>query len=144
VRNERRDERAAAPAGSQAAPAQDDDPEKAARTVLAAMINAAKADGKLDRAEIDKILGSMTDGGASPAAQAFIREEVGKPFDLERIAAEVHDPQTAVEVYVGSILAIEIDTQAEAQYIRQLADRLGLPPQVVQAIHQQVGAPLPA
>jgi uncharacterized membrane protein YebE (DUF533 family) len=39
---------------------------------------------------------------------------------------EVPNPQTAVEVYASSLLAIEVDTPAERDYLRRLAQGLGL------------------
>jgi uncharacterized membrane protein YebE (DUF533 family) len=40
-----------------------------------------------------------------------------------------------------SLMAIDLDSQAEAQYLNDLAKALGMGPQDVNAIHAQVGAP---
>jgi uncharacterized membrane protein YebE (DUF533 family) len=107
------------------------------------MINAAKADGRIDQDEVQRIMGRLGTTGADPEVQAFLRAEAALPFDLERIAAPVRDPTTAVQVYLASLLAIEVDTAAEARYLQALARRLGLPDDYVAALHRQVGlAPL--
>jgi hypothetical protein len=114
-----------------------------AQLVIAAMINAAKADGRIDQDEVQRIMGRLGTTGADPEVQAFLRAEAALPFDLERIAAPVRDPTTAVQVYLASLLAIEVDTAAEARYLQALARRLGLPDDYVAALHRQVGlAPL--
>jgi uncharacterized membrane protein YebE (DUF533 family) len=40
------------------------------------------------------------------------------------------------------LLAIEVDTDAERDYLQQLARRTGLQPAAVQQIHQAMGVPL--
>ena len=38
-----------------------------------------------------------------------------------------------------SVMAIDFDSQEEAQYLHKLAQALGLQPQTVNQIHEQVG-----
>ena len=45
----------------------------------------------------------------------------------------------AAQVYAASLLAIEVDTDAERNYLQQLAQRIGLQPASVQHIHQAMG-----
>jgi uncharacterized membrane protein YebE (DUF533 family) len=42
-------------------------------------------------------------------------------------------------VYAASLLAIEVDTQAERDYLQRLADGLGLDSGVVQRLHTTLG-----
>jgi uncharacterized membrane protein YebE (DUF533 family) len=42
-------------------------------------------------------------------------------------------------MYAASLLAIEVDTQAEKDYLDQLAAGMGLTPQVTEHIQQLVG-----
>jgi uncharacterized membrane protein YebE (DUF533 family) len=42
-------------------------------------------------------------------------------------------------VYTASLLAIEVDTPSEVQYLDELARGLGLQPQTVQTIHRTLG-----
>ncbi len=61
------------------------------------------------------------------------------PLDRRPSVAEIRSPEAAAEVYAASLLAIEVDTDAERSYLRQLAQRTGLQPAVVQQIHQAMG-----
>jgi Protein of unknown function (DUF533). len=45
----------------------------------------------------------------------------------------------APQVYAVSLMAINVDTPAEAQYLQQLAQGLGLDAQAVNGIHAQLG-----
>lgn len=73
----------------------------------------------------------------------FLEQEMGRPADIEGLAAEARDPVVAGQVYAASLLAIEVDTPAERDYLRRLADRLGLETNVVAQLHQSLGAPAP-
>jgi uncharacterized membrane protein YebE (DUF533 family) len=53
--------------------------------------------------------------------------------------AEIPNPEVAAEVYAASLLAIEVDTPEEQQYLQQFAQRTGLNPMVVQYIHRSMG-----
>ncbi len=115
----------------------------AERLVLRAMIGAAKADGRIDQTEIDRILAKADDGGITPAEKAFIEAELETPADPQAIAAEAGTPELAAQAYAASILAIDIDTEAERAYLRALAAALRLPEGAVRQLHQMTGAPLP-
>jgi uncharacterized membrane protein YebE (DUF533 family) len=45
-----------------------------------------------------------------------------------------------MEIYVASLLAIEVDTPAERAYLSLLAARLGLDEPLVAELHEQVEA----
>ena len=45
------------------------------------------------------------------------------------------------QVYAVSLMAIDLDSDAEAQYLNQLAQGIGMKPEVCNEIHQQLGAP---
>ena len=108
--------------------------------VLRAMLNAAKADGKLDRTEIEKILGYAKKNDMGPQVEAFLMEEMRKPIDLEGLSAKVHgNRELAAQVYAASLLAIEVDTPAEQNYMAQLAGSLNLPSQAAQQLEAMMG-----
>ena len=46
------------------------------------------------------------------------------------------------KAYSMSLMAIKLDTKEEADYLRQLAQSLRIPPDVCNQIHQQQNAPL--
>jgi uncharacterized membrane protein YebE (DUF533 family) len=113
--------------------------ESKATLIIQAMANAAKADGNIDGSEIQKIAGKLTEQGADSEAREYVLKLLESPMDTEKLLSSVGDQQTAAEVYSASILAIEVDTTAERQYLDDLARRLGLPPEVVSRIHLLLG-----
>jgi uncharacterized membrane protein YebE (DUF533 family) len=113
--------------------------ESKAMLILKAMVDAAKADGQIDDDEQQRILGKLDEAGADAEARAFVQAEMRRPLDLEGLLREIHDPQLAAEVYAASLLAIEVDTPAERQYLHQLAQGLGLDEGAVQRLHLTLG-----
>ena len=104
--------------------------------MLRAMIQAAKADGKIDESEKERLMGEL--GDLDDEDRAFIREQMAAPIDAAALARETPkgmEPQ----VYLMSVMAIDFDSQEEAQYLHKLAQALNLQPQVINQIHQQVG-----
>jgi uncharacterized membrane protein YebE (DUF533 family) len=118
--------------------------EQRALLMVRAMINAAKADGQIDRQEVERISGKLQDAGSDAEARAFLVEEMQKPIDIDGITRHVSSPELAVQVYAASLLAIEVDTVAERAYLRDLAGRLSLDANAVARVHQALGAPMPA
>jgi uncharacterized membrane protein YebE (DUF533 family) len=113
-----------------------------AMLMIRAMVT-AKADGEIDPQEQQKILGRLEEAGADPEAQAFVRDELARPADLQTIVSAVDSPHTAIEAYAASLFAIDVDTPAEAAYMRQLAQGLGLNPTLVQELHASLEVPKP-
>ena len=129
-----------------AAPYGDDvatDEQGRAMLMIRAMITAAKADGEIDPQERQKILGRLEQAGADAEAQAFVRDEMARPADLQAIVSAVDSPHTAIEAYAASLFAIDVDTPAEVAYMRQLAQGLGLNPTLVRELHASLEAPKP-
>jgi uncharacterized membrane protein YebE (DUF533 family) len=113
--------------------------ESEAMVILKAMVNAAKADGQIDDGEQQRILGKLQEAGADAEARAFVQAEMRRPLDLEGLLREIPTPQMAAEVYAASLFAIDVDTPAERQYLRQLAQGLGLDEGAVQRLHLMLG-----
>lgn len=109
---------------------------------LKAMINAAKADGRIDEGEIRRILGKLEESGVDDEARQFLLTEMRKPMETEKLVAAVQgQPELAAEIYGASLLAIEVDTPAEKRYLDQLAAGLRLHPEVARRIQEAVGLP---
>jgi uncharacterized membrane protein YebE (DUF533 family) len=120
--------------------AERDELEQNAETVLRAMINAAKADGQIDAGEIKRIVGKLDELGADKQAQSFVLTQMQKPLETEAlIAAAAGRPELATQIYGASLLAIEVDTQAEKDYLAKLASGLRLSPEVVGRVKEIVG-----
>jgi uncharacterized membrane protein YebE (DUF533 family) len=114
--------------------------EQNSELVLKAMINAAKADGRIDESEIARLIGKVQEHGADNEALEFLKREMAKPKDTATlVAAAKGQPELAAQLYSASLLAIDVDTPAEKEYLRDLAEALGLEPGVTQTLHQAVG-----
>lgn len=107
--------------------------------LIRAMIAAANADGNIDAQERANILQRLQTAQLSDEEKAFIGQELLAPQDMERITGAATTTQLAREVYMVSLLAIEVDTEAERQYMKKLALRLGLAPAAANDIRRQLG-----
>jgi len=112
--------------------------EKQAEVMLRAMLMAARADGEIDAAEQEKITGNLGDIDEEEAN--FIREEMANPTSLEAFIPTVPKGMEQ-QVYLMSLLAIDLDTQEEAQYLDKLAKSLNIDQATSNAIHAKLGAP---
>jgi uncharacterized membrane protein YebE (DUF533 family) len=106
--------------------------------MLKAMINAAKADGKIDETEMAKILGKAKENGMNEDEQQFIMTEINKPMDTESLINAVSTPQMAAQIYSVSLLAIDQDTEAEELYLKALAKSLALSDETVSFLKLQL------
>ena len=108
--------------------------------VLRAMLSAAKADGRIEEDEIQRIVGKVGADGLSEEEKQFLMSELRTPLDLDALVADVPNEMVAAEVYAASLLAIDLDTQEEVAYLRQLAQALRLDGATVARLHQITGA----
>ena len=110
-----------------------------AELIIRGMINAAKSDGRIDDAEKQKIVEGLG-ADVSQEELAFVQAEFEAPLDVQGFAQSV-PKEMAGQVYLLSLTSIDLDSEKEAQYLGQLAQGLGIDPQVCNQIHDQVGAP---
>ncbi len=110
-----------------------------AELLIKAMISAAKSDGAVDAQEQEKIVGQLGDIDAEEAA--FIRAEMQKPLDLAGLVSSVPRGMEQ-QVYLLSLMSINLDSKAEADYLDKLAQGLNINNQVSNQLHQELGAPL--
>ncbi len=112
--------------------------EFAAGLMLRAMIQAAKSDGKIDDHEREKLLGQL--GDISQQEREFVAAEMAAPVDVRNLAGQV--PQgMEPQIYAMSVMAIDLDNRAEAQYLHDLATEMGIDKRGVNHIHAQLGVP---
>jgi uncharacterized membrane protein YebE (DUF533 family) len=114
------------------------DQEAAAALMLAAMIQAAKSDGTFDEEEQKTLLDHLGDVDTEEAA--FVEAQLKAPVDIDALVANT-PAGLGQQVYVMSVMAIDLDTGDEAQYLHKLASAYGMEPQQVNAIHEQLGKP---
>ncbi len=108
--------------------------------LVRAMIYAARADGLVDKLEEAAIV-QQFGPHVSNAEMEFIRQEVHRPMNLPHFAREI--PRGLEDdVYSASLLAINLDNQAEARYLHELAHELRLPHQHCNQLHQHYGEPI--
>lgn len=118
--------------------------EQEAEIIVKAMINAAKADNRIDKIEMQKIVGKLEQGGLTQEEKDFFVTEANKPMNMQAVIASARgQSDIAAQIYAASLLAIEVDTQAEQQYMQQLATGLGLNPQVTAHIERALGLRAP-
>ncbi len=128
----------AAPA---AAPAQLAAPQHSPELTLAimrAMIAAAKADGKMDDAEMQKILGHTEQDGLSQDEKMLLMREMATTADAATIASGAKTPEEAAEVYLAALLVCDSQCAAEQQFLSTLATALRLDSGFTSALQQQL------
>lgn len=109
-----------------------------AKLMIRAMIQAAKADGEIDASEQKVITDALKD--ATPEEIAFVREQLAAPVDPMALAAATGDAMKA-QVYSTALTAIRMDHPGEADFLRQLADGLGLEAAARDRVHAAMGVP---
>ncbi len=114
--------------------------EKGAELMLRAMISAAKADGEIDRQEVSRIIGKLEEAGLDDDVRTWVIQEMQRPLDTAPLVEAAQDnPQLAAQLYAASMLAIEVDTPAEKQYLEQLAAEMNLGADVTAQLERMVG-----
>lgn len=120
--------------------------EELGKSLVRAMIAAAKADGKIDADEKEAIFGKLETMNLSAQEKAWVFDELSSPLDINAVVARADTPEHATEIYAASLVAITADTAAERAYLDALGSKLKLDPALVAEIHKAAGekAPEPA
>lgn len=105
--------------------------------MLRAMIAAANADGHIDEAERQQIFQQVDHFDLSNNDKARLFDELRRPLSLPDLVSAVPNPETAIEVYAASLLAIDQQKAAAQDYLNQLASSLSIPTALVNAVHDQ-------
>jgi len=103
--------------------------------LLKAMIYAAKVDGTVDEDEQKKILEFM--GDMSKVEQMFVEHELKKELHIEEFLKEI-PKSMAQQVYYMSLFAIDVDNEAERNYLELLSNKLNIPYAIVDSIHESL------
>jgi len=109
-----------------------------AALLIRAMINSAKADGTVDAQEQEKIVGKL--GEIGPEEAAFIRAEMQSPLNVQEFIQSVPRGMEQ-QVYALSLMSVNLDSKAEADYLDQLAKGFGISEQASNQLHTQLGVP---
>ena len=114
--------------------------ENNAKLMIRAMIQAAKADGEIDKEEQKTIMEALK--GAPKEEIDFVKAELAKPVDVMSLAQDAGEA-TKAQVYATSLMAIRVDNPNEIAYLRQLATALGMDDAARDKVHASMGvAPL--
>ncbi len=114
--------------------------ENRSTALLKAMIASAKADGHIDDKEKAAITQHAAKLGVSDGVAQMIDEELAKPLNVDDIAAGADSPEAAAEIYLVSRLVLDMDNDAERQYLDKLASALKLAPDLIAQLEKQVTA----
>jgi uncharacterized membrane protein YebE (DUF533 family) len=106
------------------------------QSLVRAMIAAAKADGRIDAEENQRIFARLEAMDLDPQSKAFVFDELSAPLNLDAVVAGADTPEHAAEIYAASLVAMDADTPAEKAYLQMLAARLGLEPALVEEMHR--------
>lgn len=119
-------------------PASEPDEDEIAKLMLRAMTQAARADGEIDAGEKAALMKVLQDGDASD--METVQRILEQPVSAQALAADT-PKGLETQVYTMSLNAITADNRAEAQYLHDLAEALGIAPTNVNKIHDSLGAP---
>jgi uncharacterized membrane protein YebE (DUF533 family) len=120
--------RGPAPAGSGFEPEAQSD--EVALLYIRTMIAAAAADGEVDQAEYQQLIGGMQQAGLGNEAAAFLKQEFANPAGIEEIVQATSTGEAAMQVYTAARVAIEPDTREEQAFLQALARGLGVDQQL--------------
>ena len=117
--------------------------EELGKSLVRAMIAAAKADGRIDADEKEAIFGKLETMNLSAEEKAWVFDELSSPLDINAVVARADTPEHATEIYAASLVAITADTASERAYLSALASKLRLEPGLVAEIHKAAGEKAP-
>ena len=103
--------------------------------LLKAMIYAAKIDGTVDTFEREKIMEFM--GNMSKVEQMFVEQELQKELHIEEFLKEIPKGMEK-QVYYMSLFAIDVDNEAEQNYLELLSNKLNIPYATIDSIHESL------
>jgi uncharacterized membrane protein YebE (DUF533 family) len=111
--------------------------------LLRAMITAAHADGLIDAAEREAILGRARQAGMDADSLQALDAEIRAPLTLEQLTVRTPAGQRA-ETYAAALIAITADTEEERAFLDRMAAQLELDGATRADIHAQLGLPASA
>lgn len=119
-------------------PAQEPDEEDVAKLMMRAMVQASQADGAIDAGERENLMAMLQD--SDPASVQVVQQMLDAPVDAAALAADT-PKGLETQVYTMAVNAITPDNQAEAQFLHELGQGLGISPATSNQIHASLGAP---
>jgi uncharacterized membrane protein YebE (DUF533 family) len=90
------------------------------------MIAAANADYAVDDEERNRIREALDSADLSDEERRFVIEEIESPIGIRDLTSRAATPELARQIYMVSLMAIDVDNAAEEAYLERLAKQLGL------------------
>ena len=115
----------------------------AAILLIRAMVAAAYAGGPMDAAERTVIFDKLKALDLSEEEEEFVSSELLAAKNCKSLATAANSPEMARQVYLASILAVDMDTEAQRIHMKELSGALALDPADVSRMHREVDLPLP-
>lgn len=94
--------------------------------MIQVMIAAAHADGTLDLEEEKAVLDRLRSAGLDDEEVLYLLDELHKPKTIQELTSGIDDPSVAKTMYMLALGTIDVDTEAERNWLDQLAGELGL------------------
>jgi uncharacterized membrane protein YebE (DUF533 family) len=107
---------------------------------IRAMIAAAAADGRIDSAEQQRLVGDLEQAGLGAGAEEFLANELNSPATVDDLVVAVGSEAEAIQVYTAARVAIDLDTAEEHEFLVALAQGLGLDSALVAHIDAEARA----
>ncbi len=104
--------------------------------MIQVMVAAAHADGVLDEMEERNILDKMRNVDLTTEEKMFLLKELHDPRPVVELCAGVSDISLAKGMYMLAVAAIEIDTEAERNWLEEFGAGLGLSGEVRKFIEE--------
>lgn len=107
--------------------------------LVRAMAAAAHADGELDATERGRIRSRLNTSSLEKEDRDRLQRQVEQPQCLEELIRRVDGPRMAARFYAVSLATVDKHAPINRSYLRYLAQRLGLPADLVVRLNRQMG-----
>jgi uncharacterized membrane protein YebE (DUF533 family) len=107
-----------------------------AEILLRAMVAGAYSDGALTPDERTAIVGQLDSMGLGTAEKSYLDGVLAAPVSMKLIAASCITDEMKAQAYIAAHLGMNVDNAAEATFLKEFAEALGLEPQLVAHLDQ--------
>jgi len=106
--------------------------------IIRAMIGAAKADGHMDNAETQKIMGQLEAAGISSDEKMVLMQEMANTPNVQVISGAARTPQDSAQIYLAALLVCDSQCASEQDFLSLLAGALKLEPAFTANLQQEL------
>lgn len=107
-----------------------------AEILLRAMVAGAYSDGMMTPEERQAIVGQLDSMGLGTAERSYLEGMLAAPVSMKLIAAACVTDEMKAQAYIAAQMGIDVDTDAERQFLKDFAAALGLAPGLVAHLDQ--------